>query len=80
MSDLIDQASSGNLKAVRERINAGDNVDAQDKQKRTALMLASRKGHLEIVKTLVNAGATLKESLGNGERMCHNEGSNHGAA
>ena len=59
MSDLIDQASSGNLKAVRGLIDTGANVDAQDKQRRTALMLASKKGHLDIVKTLVNAGAAL---------------------
>lgn len=59
MFDLIDQASSGNLKAVRGLIDTGANVDAQDEQRRTALMLASKKGHLEIVKTLVNAGATL---------------------
>lgn len=59
MSDLIDQASRGNLEAVRNLINAGANVDAQDEQKRTALMLASKKGHLDIVKALVNAGAAL---------------------
>ena len=59
MSGLIDQASRGNLRAVKELIDAGANVDAQDKQKRTALMLASQKGHLEIVKTLVNAGVAL---------------------
>ena len=59
MSDLIDQASRGNLKAVRDLINAEANVDVQDEKKRTALMLASKKGHLDIVKTLVNAGAAL---------------------
>jgi len=56
---LIDQASRGNLKSVRDLIDAGVNVDAQDEQKRTALMLASKNGHLDIVKTLVNAGAAL---------------------
>ena len=59
MSDLIDQASRGNLKAVRDLINAEANVDVQDEKKRTALMLASKKSHLDIVKTLVNAGAAL---------------------
>ncbi len=59
MSNLIDQASKGNLKAVRNLIDAGANVDAQDEQKRTALMLSSKKGYLEIVKALVGAGAAL---------------------
>lgn len=43
MPALIDQASRGNLKAVRDLIDTGTNVDAQDKQKHTALMLASKK-------------------------------------
>jgi len=59
MSDLIDQASRDNLKAVRDLIGTGANVDAQDEKKRTALMLASKKGYLEIVKNLVTAGAAL---------------------
>ena len=59
MSVLIDQALKGNLKAVRELIDTEANVDVQDKQRRTALMLASKNGHLDIVKTLVNAGAAL---------------------
>lgn len=61
MSDLIDQVLKGNLKAVavRDLIDAGANVDTQDEQKRTALMLSSKKGYLEIVKALVGAGAAL---------------------
>ena len=59
MSNLIDQASKGDLKAVRDLIDTGVNVDVQDKQGRSALMLSSKNGYLEIVKILVNVGAAL---------------------
>ena len=59
MSNLIDHASKGNLKAVRDLIDTGVNIDVQDELGRSALMLSSKNGYLEIVKTLVNAEAAL---------------------
>ncbi|MCY3986281.1 MAG: ankyrin repeat domain-containing protein, partial [Candidatus Dadabacteria bacterium] len=57
--DLIDQASRGDLRAVKDLIYTGVDLDLQDKDKWTALMSASLMGRLEIVKTLVDAGADL---------------------
>ena len=54
---LIDQASRGNLRAVKDLIDAGVDLNLQDKDKSTALVSASLIGRLEIVKTLVDAGA-----------------------
>ena len=50
---LIDCAGNGNLEEVRNLLGAGANVNAQNNQGYTALWIASCKGHLEVVKELL---------------------------
>ena len=59
MSNLIDHASRGNLRAVRDLIDAGADLNLQDKDGVTALMYASDNNHLKIVRILVGAGANI---------------------
>ena len=63
---LIDAAESGDQEAVTSWIQAGEDVNAQDTRKNdtlglviggTAIRKAAAKGHVEIVKRLLEAGA-----------------------
>lgn len=50
-------ALTGISGVIRNRLAAGDDVNATDPQGRTALMLAARRGHLEACRSLLEAGA-----------------------
>ena len=50
---LIKAVKSGNVKAVKLLLRAGVNVNAESSQPGTALMIASQKGHVEVVKLLL---------------------------
>jgi ankyrin repeat protein len=75
---------NGDLESVKELINAGADVDANNDEYghgggvtgKKALMEASRKGHLEIVKELIVAGADVnaKDSSGFTALMFASEG------
>jgi len=63
---LINQASRGNLSAVKDLIDAGADLNLQNKYGKTALIHASRAGQLEIVKILIQTGANIDAQDKNG--------------
>ena len=58
-TSILNYASEGNLKKVIECIVIGANINVQDNDGQTALIVASGKGYLEIVTFLVENGANL---------------------
>jgi ankyrin repeat protein len=58
-ANLIDTAKKGDTAKVNALLNKGADVNAKDKDGKTALMAASEKGHTEIVKTLIDNGANV---------------------
>ena len=56
---LHDACASGYLSEVKSLLKSGSCVDAQDKGRRTPLMLAVEGGHDEVVQELIRAGASL---------------------
>ncbi|HEY0378629.1 MAG TPA: ankyrin repeat domain-containing protein [Pyrinomonadaceae bacterium] len=59
--EFIERARRGNASAVRLFLAAGMNVDARDREGRTALMVSSGPGagHADIICTLLGAGAAV---------------------
>lgn len=55
-------ATHGSLEALETLIEAGADLDKEDKQGETALMKAVRKGHLSATRLLVEAGADLNRT------------------
>eukprot|EP00954_Amorphochlora_amoebiformis_P024354 1365816-Amorphochlora_amoeboformis.AAC.1 len=51
--DLRSGALSGNIEAVRKAIKSGARVERTDRFGRTALMHAANRGHMELVRVLV---------------------------
>ena len=56
-AQLMDAATNGNIKLVNELIIAGADVNANDNNGVTALMVASREGHTSCIEMLVARGA-----------------------
>ncbi len=56
---LRDAAREGDIARVEELLASGVPVDTGDRYGRTALSFAADRGHLEVVQTLVEAGAAL---------------------
>lgn len=56
---LWDAATKGDLAAVKQAIEAGTDVNATTQYGNTALSYACNKGHLEIVRYLLDKGATI---------------------
>ena len=54
---LFQSVESGDYAEVKRLVEAGANVNAQDRDGYTALMQASGRGHTEIAKLLIEAGA-----------------------
>ncbi len=63
---LSKAADKGSLEEVRRMLERGVHVDTPDKHKRTALMLASRTHHLNVVCFLVEQGANVNASDASG--------------
>lgn len=59
-NDLHVSAGNGDLAGVKEEVSRGENVNSIDYIGQTALMYASEKGAIEIVKYLVENGADIK--------------------
>lgn len=55
--ELIEAVKSGNNEAVKQFIDDGAELNQQDKQGWTALNWAAAKGNLEVLETLLQAGA-----------------------
>ncbi len=64
-------AAAGDLAGVRERLDAGDEIDATDDRKRTPLLLALEAGHLDVASFLVAMGATLDDPDAKGRTPLH---------
>ncbi len=56
---LIEAAQTGDAKLVKSLIDAGANVDLQDRDGNTALIWAAYSGYKDIVIMLVEAGANI---------------------
>lgn len=54
---LIVHSSAGNKEVVQALIEEKANVDVQDNDGWSALMIASRVGHINVVRVLIYAGA-----------------------
>jgi Ankyrin repeats (3 copies) len=59
---FIEDARKGNLSAVQEFIKKSKDVDATDKDGKTALMIAAAAGHRAVVEALLSAGAGLNKT------------------
>lgn len=55
-------ASRGDAASLAVQIDAGADLDALDRFGQSALMLAARGGHLELVRGLIRAGADLDKT------------------
>ncbi len=59
--DLVDAIELANVRLVKSYIRKGVNINAiNDRNRMTALEVASSRGHIEIVQVLLDAGAKLK--------------------
>ena len=54
---IYDAAKDGNIKAVKQHLAAGTDVNTKDKHGRTPLLMAAWWDHKEIAKLLIGAGA-----------------------
>ena len=54
---LIAHCAAGNKEVIEKLIEQRANVDIQDNDGWSALMVASQRGHIEIVRSLIYAGA-----------------------
>jgi len=59
-NDLLDAANRGNKTLVTELISKEANMEVKNEQGQTPLLIATSKGHLEVVRTLIEAGCDLK--------------------
>ena len=65
-SALMRAALVGDTRAVKEMLGHGTNVNARDKEGRTALMFAVVNHHLNTAQTLLNYGADVKVKANDG--------------
>ena len=58
-ADLMDAARRGSVGKMQELVDAGANLEAQDKRGETAFHVCCYKGHLACVKVLLNGGCSM---------------------
>ena len=63
---IHDAAKDGNIKAVKQHLAAGADVDVKDNHGRTSLLMAAWWDHKETVELLIGAGADVNAMAGNG--------------
>lgn len=61
--NIFDAINNNDLSSVKKIIMAGGNVNAINKSGMTALIVASEKGNIEIVRELINAGANVNAQI-----------------
>ena len=66
---LHDAVEDGDVEAVRQLVEEGADVEAQDADGDRPLHLAAQDGHLEVVRVLVEAGANVEAQAPNGARQ-----------
>ena len=57
LQDVEEQTTESKVNKIQELIRSNGNLNAQDEEGNTVLLLAARGGHLEIAQTLIDAGA-----------------------
>ena len=72
VNQFIQASEKGNVSIVKKYILEDSDVDIQDEDGYTALILASYKGHTETIELLLNAGAdvNLQDKYGNTALIC----------
>jgi len=68
---IHDAAKAGDIKAVKQHLAAGTDVDARDKQDKTPLKHAAFSGYKEIVKLLIAEGADVNVKGKGGRTPLH---------
>ncbi|KAI9770213.1 MAG: Ankyrin repeat domain-containing protein 44 [Geoglossum umbratile] len=72
ITPLHQAVESGNLRAAQMLLGANADIDTQDPSNgRTALLQAAARGHTDIVKVLLEAGATVKVADDTGSSFLH---------
>lgn len=68
---LSQAAKAGDLAKVKERVNAGDEVDATDASLKTPLLLALEAGALDVARYLLSMGANVADASAEGLTPLH---------
>jgi ankyrin repeat protein len=72
ITPLIEAVQKQDVKAVRSRIKAGDNIEATDSYSQTALHWATKGESAEIVQLLLDAGADFNAKDEDGDTPLRN--------
>jgi len=68
---ILEAARKGNIKAVKQHLAAGTDVDAKSDNGSTPLLNAAFKGHKEIVEFLIDKGADVNSKDEDGRTPLH---------
>ncbi|KAL8387528.1 hypothetical protein RB595_009843 [Gaeumannomyces hyphopodioides] len=71
-NDFLEACRRGDLKTCQELLSAGVNINGRDAFDYTPLILASLCGHFDLVRFLLESGATAERNTFQGERAVYN--------